>query len=576
MLGRKAILHTAKQGKRKWQLEQEKIDGASSDNESSEDGDLPLGAGADADAAEPEVEEVKEAQPKIESDRKPAKDASDSGSEDGGKTKRFAWMDSDDEASDGGDEVGAGAGADAGRGRDGAQEAPGKASEGLREALSAPAATGDTPVGGAATPSQPTQPTPAPGTTAGTAAREVGTALSAGPGVAVASLPVPLVAGARPGLIRPLRPPPVLPPGARLPILSQAHLQLMGQIAGTRSLDDLCDVIDRRYEAFAPSHAAIALNRLATLASASTGDALDAKLEKNSSFLRLCDRVDELLATAKGRESFMAADLAMVTTALAKTVQSPATGGAVGRIFGELADEVESRFTTELTSFTAPMLGDLIWGITKSGNARVAFLRATISAIAPAKLREMTCQDLANLAEALADQTFDKADDLLRGVIDQTKQRLEYTPPPTSPLAGVTTVPLPPTVAIPLVAGMEVPPPDGVPAANAGNTEAPTKTPSQDIQPLWQLTGQWRFSGSQISEITSAVAKHIGLYNEKLFHLVAQQFVQRLQDFTVPQLQKLRDAFDLVRHGQDFEFLLALRTSLKQREFAYRRTAYRR
>eukprot|EP00927_Polykrikos_kofoidii_P040076 TRINITY_DN34320_c0_g1_i1.p1 TRINITY_DN34320_c0_g1~~TRINITY_DN34320_c0_g1_i1.p1 ORF type:complete len:632 (+),score=103.05 TRINITY_DN34320_c0_g1_i1:142-2037(+) len=631
MLGRKAILHTANKGKRKWQIEQEKDDGGESSF--SDDGNVDLDGCENSDDESGEPPPKRKPETDRLSERKPAtrKLSSDDSDSDQGKSKRFAWMDSDDEVLDGGDEE-VGASPDDGNGPGQSRPVQGsgfRSGSGVgntvigegggprpRDDASAQKVTAGDSVSGKTLPNGDCSDAKPAATTAVPVAAPINCAVTGvGSTVLVPSGSLPVVtspystltartplsgitslpsllsvghlvppnmtgAAVRPGMIRPMRPPAVLPPGTRLPVLSQAHLQLMGQIGSTRTLDDLWDVVDQHYEVFGAGHAAVSLYRLTMLASLPGEETrgIDPKLEKHTSFLKLCDRVDELLATPEGRASFLTADLAMAASALAKIVQSTATSGAVGRIFAELADEAESRMTADelfldVTTdrmtrqlLTSPMLSDLAWAIAKTGNARGCFLRAVVAAACP-KLAEMTCQDLANIATAFIDQTFDEADDMLRGIFDQTKQRLDYHPPPTNALFGTGLAGSVTSAAI-----------DGSMQGSSLSTATAHLSCGSDDQGklVWQQTGQWRFSGVQISEITSAVARHISLYDPELFHLVAQQYSQRLQDFTVPQLVKLRDTFELVRHDRDADFLAALRTSLKQREFAFRRTGYRR
>mmetsp|Transcript_88855 Transcript_88855/g.265078 ORF Transcript_88855/g.265078 Transcript_88855/m.265078 type:complete len:465 (+) Transcript_88855:1-1395(+) len=440
-----------------------------------------------------------------------------------------------------------------------------------------------------------------------------------------------LSSGTRPGMLRPpMRPPPVLPPGVRLPKLTQEHLALMAQISVSRSIDDMWDLIDRHLDMFAAAHAATSLYRLSLLSS-SGGSSLDLRLEKHSAFMKLSDRVDELLATAEGRASFLPADLAMVASSLAKVVHAPAKEGPLGRIFADVADEVETRISVEPAAFTPPMLGDLAWGVAKSdatvngvakaviSPANKRFFGAVIEAALP-RLPEMACQDLANLAVAYADATREDADGLLRGIFDQTTQRLSYHPPPANALFSASAMPgqpattlppagspprpvlPPPPPAVVLQAGAPGgtlpatpgPPPVPSPAAARDPAEAAEvqeggsavgadekarqavqAAPEKDKPPHWQQSGQWKFTGAQISEIASAVSKHINLYEPDLFDLVAKQFLQRLQELTTDQLRKLRDAFDIVRHDRDFEFLRTMKMVLKQREVRRTCKAYR-
>jgi len=418
-----------------------------------------------------------------------------------------------------------------------------------------------------------------------------------------------------------------LPPGTQLPILTQEHLELMSQISITRTVTDLWDLIDKHSEDFAAAHAATSLYRLSVLHSMPNGSSPEQRPEKHSAFTKLSDRVDELLATAEGRSSFLPADLAMVVSALAKVVSVPTKEGAVGRIFADVADEAETRISSSPDSFTPPMLGDLAWGVSRSGGdpsagpmkpvspATRRFFEAIIQVATP-RLAEMTCQDLANLAAAYADATREDADSLLRGVFNQAEQRLSYQPPPTNALFSTAVVPGQPATSIQpqlsVAKPVSVPPPQlsvakpvNVPPPNvsaaslvAAATASATSTASVLVNasgaisnampvvdgaiagalstkssatpgerpPSWQQSGQWKFTGVQISEIAMAVSKHINLYEPRLFDLVAKQFMQRLQEFTTDQLRRLRDAFDTVRHDRDFEFLRSMKMVLKQRE----------
>jgi len=314
-----------------------------------------------------------------------------------------------------------------------------------------------------------------------------------------------------------------------------------------------------------PAHAATALQRLALLTASTNVAGPDPKLEKHGSFLRLRDRVDELLATQQGRVTFTPADFALIVSSLAKVVVAPATEGAIGRIFGDIADEAEMRISSEASLFTASILGDLAWGISKSGNANTRFLRTIVRASIP-KMEDMSCQDLANFAAAYADKTSDEAEELLRGILDQTKQRLRYQPQPTNALFTGATSPSLPSAPGPTSITVVPPPPPAVSVLMPSTSPAP-EGKSSDTPPQWQPAGQWKFNGAQISEISHAVAKHISLYEEGLFGLIAHCFLPRLQELTFPQLQRLRDAFDTVRHDSDVEFLRGMRAALKQREF---------
>jgi len=308
-------------------------------------------------------------------------------------------------------------------------------------------------------------------------------------------------------------------------------------------------------------------------------------------------------------------------------VSVPTKEGAVGRIFADVADEAETRISSSPDSFTPPMLGDLAWGVSRSGGdpsagpmkpvspATRRFFEAIIQVATP-RLAEMTCQDLANLAAAYADATREDADSLLRGVFNQAEQRLSYQPPPTNALFSTAVVPGQPATSIQpqlsVAKPVSVPPPQlsvakpvNVPPPNvsaaslvAAATASATSTASVLVNasgalsnampvvdgaiagalsakssatpgerpPSWQQSGQWKFTGVQISEIAMAVSKHINLYEPRLFDLVAKQFMQRLQEFTTDQLRRLRDAFDTVRHDRDFEFLRSMKMVLKQRE----------
>jgi len=639
MLGRKAILHTARAGKRKWQLEQEKADDDLDDSSESEgaagcdDAGGTGGEGGDGSRGDEgeddkhrkggDIGTAKRQKSDSEhrcadesrdcfanSDQEDEKKEGDEGEADSGnnKKRRFAWMDSGDEASEGEDEDAVRHLANGGGGMLGG------------------AVTNNTDVVASAEAPPPFPPLPPPNLQG----------LAVGPPPqALSSLRIPMGIQApllpnttRPGLLRPpLRPPLVLPPGTQLPILTQEHLELMSQISITRTVTDLWDLIDKHSEDFAAAHAATSLYRLSVLHSMPNGSSPEQRPEKHSAFTKLSDRVDELLATAEGRSSFLPADLAMVVSALAKVVSVPTKEGAVGRIFADVADEAETRISSSPDSFTPPMLGDLAWGVSRSGGdpsagpmkpvspATRRFFEAIIQVATP-RLAEMTCQDLANLAAAYADATREDADSLLRGVFNQAEQRLSYQPPPTNALFSTAVVPGQPATSIQpqlsVAKPVSVPPPQlsvakpvNVPPPNvsaaslvAAATASATSTASVLVNasgaisnampvvdgaiagalstkssatpgerpPSWQQSGQWKFTGVQISEIAMAVSKHINLYEPRLFDLVAKQFMQRLQEFTTDQLRRLRDAFDTVRHDRDFEFLRSMKMVLKQRE----------
>mmetsp|Transcript_115300 Transcript_115300/g.229774 ORF Transcript_115300/g.229774 Transcript_115300/m.229774 type:complete len:666 (+) Transcript_115300:176-2173(+) len=640
MLGRKAILHTARAGKRKWQLEQEKADDDLDDSSESdgatgcadpgdtggEGGDGSRGdEGEDDEGGEdiriPNVQKsdsercVDESRAcSVNSDHEDEEKYIDEDEVDGGNSKkrRFAWMDSGDEASEGEDE-------DAGR-----HLANG--GNGMLGGVTV-AATNSTDVAANAD-APPFPPLPPPNLQ--------GPAPVGPPPQTLSALRIPmsmqaplLPTSTRHGLLRPpLRPPLVLPPGTQLPILTQEHLELMSQISITRTVDDLWDLIDKHWEDFAAAHAATSLYRLSVLHTMPNGSSPEQRVEKSSAFTKLSDRVDELLATPEGRSSFLPADLAMVVSALAKVVTVPTKEGAVGRIFADIADEAETRICNSPESFTPPMLGDLAWGVSRSGGdpsagpmkpvspATRRFFEAIIQVATP-KLAEMTCQDLANLAAAYAEATREDADGLLQGVFNQAEQRLSYQPPPTNALFSTAGVPgqpatstqpqlsvakpvsVPPT-QLSVAKPVNVPPPPTVPTASLVGTATTSATSTVSVlanasvaigtampvmdgaitgalsakssatpgerPPSWQQNGQWKFTGAQISEIAMAVSKHINLYEPRLFDLVAKQFVQRLQEFTTDQLRRLRDAFDTVRHDRDFEFLRSMKMVLKQRE----------
>lgn len=380
----------------------------------------------------------------------------------------------------------------------------------------------------------------------------------------------------------PLKAPAELLPGTRLPPLTASHLGLMAKIAGLRTLGDLWSLVDSHSETFAASHAATSLCKLCSLgAVAGPGGAVQQidprSLERHGSFSKLRDRVDELLSTDKGRASFLPADLAMVAVSLAKAVPTPATEGALGRIFADIAEEAEARLASEPGAFTPPMLADLSWGIARSGEDPASmmtaatsratssvsfrgFFGAAIEATVP-RLEGMTCQDLANLATAFGDALREDADVLLKGISAQTQQRLKLQPQPTNALffgsvgpgAAAAAAQAPPMLAPGLAAG-------GV-GSCAGD----------EGLPLWQRLGHCKFSGAQIVEISVAVSKHIRIYEALLFDLVAVHFHGRLQELSLLQLQRLRGAFDTVRHERDPEFLASLRAAVKQREALTRR-----
>jgi len=536
MLGRKAILHTGRtQGsKRKWQVEQEKdSDAVSSDEEEEEDTAHPLdeeevhpldaldaAAGkGDAAPAENRGGMNGEAKLKKEPEEKEKNGDSDSDDEDDEKGgKAFAWMDSDDEVSEGEEDAAAKASAVA-------PKAP----------VLAGAATG---------------------------------------GSKVASQVKPLLpAGAK--LLSALRqpaggfcPPLALPPGtAALPVLTPEHLALMSRIASARTLADFWDLAERRTQDFAASHAAFALHRLSVLAAGVGGGVFSATpaagVSNHKSFVRLRDRLDELLATAKGRASFLPADLALAASSLAKAVPLPATEGATGRIFADIADEAESRILAEPMAFTTSMLADLAGGISKSGNSKTCFLRAIVDALVP-RLPETTCQDIATLSQAFMEHTFDEAEVVLHGLFQQAKQRLGYKPPLPSvgqihAAMGVVVAPVPAGListpaaasAVPTVAASD----DGaaalVDALIAGAADAAAQDaiiaqgsstngsePPRIKHPAWQLVGHWRFSTAQISDIICAASRRaaLGVADEALFSLVAQQFISRMHEFNAQQL----------------------------------------
>jgi len=206
------------------------------------------------------------------------------------------------------------------------------------------------------------------------------------------------------------------------------------------------------------------------------------------------------------------------------------------------------------------MLADIAWGITKSGNAKTGFLCTIIDAVAP-RLAEATCQDIATLSTAFAEQTFEEAEVLLHGIFQQVKLRLSYTPSVASPAVATQ----PPGVNAPPPAAGGAPAADGStsssaePAAEAAPASA-SEPPKQKL-PAWQLVGNWRFSCAQIVEVVSAAAKNIRLYDEALFNMAAQQFLPRMMDFRPLHLHKLREAFEIMRHDLEGEFLTAVRAA---------------
>lgn len=565
MLGRKAILHSGRAAgvKRKWQVEIDKdSDAESSDEEEGVDVAERLDEALDpgsADAAKARVatpgsptklpkkeegerlignEKGHEGQVGKEKKADAAEDDDDDSEDDaaGGKSKRFAWMDSEDEASDGDEE----------------EEA-----------------------GKAAVPDTSFPPKPPGATVSGLGANGLP--------------PVKFPAGAK--LLAALRSPSAaspltslaLPSGTEaLPVLSMEHLALMAKINAARNLSDFWDLAERSAQEFAAGHAAFALHRLSVLASGGLlGEgtpAHDLAVARHKSFDRLRDRLDELLATEKGRASFLPADLAIAACSLAKVVPLPATEGATGRIFADIADEAESRILAAPSAFTASMLADLAWGISKSGNSKTGFLRAIVDAVVP-RLTEATCQDIATFAAAFVEHTFDEAEVLLHGVFQQAKQRLGYRPPLQASLniaaiqAAMGVTPQAGGAAASLAAS---PAGDTASSAAASGTsengsasggvaaEGSTATASQPAKaklPAWQLVGHWKFSCGQISDISSAASKRLSLFDEALFTLVAQHFIPRLQEFNGLQLQKLREAFELMRHDVNGEFMKALRAA---------------
>merc|ERR1712083_1000815 len=98
------------------------------------------------------------------------------------------------------------------------------------------------------------------------------------------------------------------------------------------------------------------------------------------------------------------------------------------------------------------------------------------------------------------------------------------------------------------------------------NDASQTNSKEPDRRPMWQLMGQWKFSGAQIADIVTAVSRHTNIYEPELFDIIAKSFLLRLQEFSTDQLKKVRDAFDLVRHDKNFDFHRNLTMSLKQRQ----------
>mmetsp|Transcript_63892 Transcript_63892/g.152386 ORF Transcript_63892/g.152386 Transcript_63892/m.152386 type:complete len:530 (-) Transcript_63892:122-1711(-) len=514
MLGRKAILHAGPpKGKRKWQLELDKGgDASGSDGEG-------LMADAGAELPPSDTEETAPKVAKLDSQEESkggggveeSKDKKEDSDDDDDGGKRFAWMESDDEE--------ASAGASAKDSVEKAQVVPG-----------------------------------ADGAERSEAARSTTSELTGSAAASSSAAPAKPFSD-RQALLR-------LPPGVKLPKLSEAHRSMMAEIATLKSIADLWELVEDKCEDFAPAHASTTLHRLTVLAAATAPDSplQEMRLDDHSAFMRLRDRVDEILGTAEGRESFLPADLALVAVALAKVVRAPATGGCIGRIFADIADEAETRLTDEPLAFMPHMMSDLVWALARSGNAKPAFLRSVVSVAVP-RLAEMTCQDLANFASALASESYDEAEVLLTGVVKQAKLRLTYQPAGMTSLSGGCGV-------VPTqIPGHPAPAPHM--AASNGGAEASLHPTSMaggcsSNQPLWQRLGQWRFTGNQISEIMFAMANHIGLYDEALFNTVALQFLGRLSEFNLMQLTKLRDAYELVKHP-NAHFLLAVRTVLKQR-----------
>lgn len=536
MLGRKAILHSSRPAKRKWQVEQEKdSDAESSDKElaANEQGaDQQLGTnGGTTEISNPEAASggSKEAVDTrgAEGENEDSEDEKDD--EGGAKRKRFAWMDSDDEVSDGDEE-----------------HAANKTAAPVSDIVAPP---------------------------------KLPIIASVDPGSSLSEL---LTKGAK--MLTSLRSgpsPPTfsLPPGcAILPVLSKEHLSLLAQIAAARTLSDFWELIEKRCQDFAAAHASIALHRVATLAG---GNARELAVEKHRSFGRLSDRVDELIATEQGRASFLPADLAVIAVSLAKIVPLPATEGAVGRIFADIADEAESRIISKPSTLTTSMLADLVWGISKSGNSKMCFLRTIVDAAVP-RMSEMTCQDIATLATAFEEQTLDEAEVVVHGAIQQVKQRLGHRPPMPSLTqllanAGQTA----PGVASPVgaSASSEATPtaPEASIAPCNGEANGALDNEAEGVKekevisnrskplngklPAWQLTGDWRFSCGQISDIAWAASRRVSLYDEGFFTLVAQHFQSRLQEFNGIQLQKIREAYELMRHDVNGEFMKGVRSA---------------
>lgn len=252
----------------------------------------------------------------------------------------------------------------------------------------------------------------------------------------------------------------------------------------------------------------------------------------------------------------------------------PVTEGAVGRIFADIADEAEARINSKSSAFTTSMLADLVWGISKSGNSKVGFLRTIVDAVVP-RMAEMTCQDIATVAAAFESQTLDEAEVVVHGVIQQTKQRLGHRPPmPSLSQLLANSTPTAPGVAT--SASSEAVPSSTTPnpSSNGESTSASEKPadgakdvvsnvskPLNGKLPAWQLTGDWRFSCGQISDIAWAASRRVSLYDESFFSLVAQHFLSRLQEFNGIQLQKLREAFELMRHDVNGEFMKGVRSA---------------
>jgi len=259
-------------------------------------------------------------------------------------------------------------------------------------------------------------------------------------------------------------------------------------------------------------------------------------------------------------------------------VPLPATEGATGRIFADIADEAESRILAAPLAFTASMLADLAWGISKSGNSKTCFLRTIVDAVVP-RLTEATCQDIATLSAAFVEHTFDEAEVVLHGVFQQAKQRLGYRPPLQAALnvaAIQAAMGLTPQAGVPAASPAASPAGDAAPSAvasgasengsagggvSAEGSGASASQPAKAKLPAWQLVGHWKFSCGQISDVASAASKRISLYDEALFTLVAQHFISRMQEFNGLQLQKLREAFELMRHDLNGEFMKALRAA---------------